>query len=548
MEIGLSISKQPGQAFYVTLVESLITAIQSGQLKPGQQLPPVRTMANLYHTSNSTVSRAYEVLLAQSYIRTSPKEGTYVSAVIPCSEMFSEPSKTQAEISPKQTVDLQKLSPLGSLLMKDSTIKLSDATSGLQAPSADCLPVAAWSRYLASAKQKHTSLLNSLNYGGMEFGLPELRNTLADYFRRSKGIHCGADQILIIAGSRFDLCCRTLIAPGDTAVVENPGYPVLREILKSHGARVIGAKVDSNGLIVENLHRLTEDAPNLKMVCVSPSQHDPTGVVMPLSRREELLQFASRKGCFIWENNFASQFRYTSAPLPAMKSIDRDDNVIFSGDFWMTMGPLAKLGYIVLPRRLVPVFQRLIALCGNNVSLLEQLALQQFIQDGQWERHILKTKAIYARKRQILLQSLEKYFGSSFSTPHESSAVHLMMTLNVRASQLDVLQAAAESGLTILSTENHYMHGRKPALEFLVRFSTLIDEEIDSRVKLFAHRLNFSLLDCRPRDSFRGAKPDFSATKSDARASKQSVDHDSYTHSFKNQLYESNLMTPTVLP
>ncbi len=539
MEIGLPIIKQPGQAFYVTLVESLITAIKNGQLKPGQQLPPVRTMANLYNTSNSTVSRAYEVLLAQSYIRTNPKEGTYVSLVIPCSEKFSEPSKEQADFSPKQIVDLQKLSPLGSLLMKNS--KLSDATSSLQAPSADCLPVAAWSKYLANAKQKHTSLLNSLNYGGMAFGLPELRNTLADYFRRSKGIQCRAEQILIIAGSRFDLCCRTLIAPGDTAVLENPGYPVLREILKSHGARVIGAKVDSNGLIVENLHRLTEDAPNLKMICVSPSQHDPTGVVMPLSRRQELLQFASRKGCFIWENNFASQFRYTSAPLPAMKSIDRNDSVIFSGDFWMTMGPLAKLGYIVLPQSLVPVFQRLIALCGNNVSLLEQLALQQFIQDGQWERHILKTKAVYARKRQVLLQSLEKHFGSSFSTPHESSAVHLMMTLNIRASQLDVLQAAAESGLTILSTENHYMYGRKPALEFLVRFSTLVDEEIDNRVKLFAHRLNFSLLGCRPRETFRG-------TKTDARASKSSAIHDSYGTVLKNHLYDSNLLTPIVLP
>jgi GntR family transcriptional regulator/MocR family aminotransferase len=136
---------------------------------------------------------------------------------------------------------------------------------------------------------------------------------------------------------------------------------------------------------------------------------------------ETSFKFANRKGCYIWESAFAAQFRYASAPLPALKSLDRNDNVIFSGDFWMTMGPLAKLGYVVLPQRLLPVFQRLLKLCGNNVAMVDQLALQQFIQDGQWERHILKTKTMYARKRQLLLQNLANIL-----------AIHFQLRTNLR--------------------------------------------------------------------------------------------------------------------
>lgn len=128
-----------------------------------------------------------------------------------------------------------------------------------------------------------------------------------------------------------------------------------------------------------------------------------TGGSMPLVRRRQLLEFAERKGCIIWEADSWRQFRYANSPIPSIKSLDASERVIYSGDFSMTMGPLLKLGFLVLPKTLVPLFQRLLDVTGNELSALEQSALQKFIEDGQWERLIQKTRAHYARGGQVVL-------------------------------------------------------------------------------------------------------------------------------------------------
>jgi GntR family transcriptional regulator/MocR family aminotransferase len=484
MEFNLAIERVNGKAFYKAIADAIAEAIESGQLLPGQQLPPARVLATHYQTSSSTAVRAYESLISMGYLETSPKEGTYVSYAF-----LSQDSQNQiGQVENTSVLSPNKVSPFGKRLLQGNMDNIKHGTVSIDFPSADLLPLGIWHQYISRAKNCYLSDPSFLNYSANEFGSIKLREAIADYLVRAKGIKCSASQIIITASMRLDIACRALITPGDLAIVENPGYPVLRRVLQSHGAELVAGRVDDNGLVVEELELLANIKHGLKLICVSPTHQDPTGVSLSLSRRKKLLDLAEQTDSFIWEADFDCQFRYASSPLPSLKGLDNYDRVIYSSAFWMSMGPMARLGFLVLPKQMIHIFELMMDVTGNDLSVLEQSALHDFIVDGQWERVIHKTRALYARKRQILIQSLLQLFGRLVSMPSESSAVHLLIQLDLNVNAEVVLDAAKECGMTFKSTSNYYLSGA-PKLEFMVQFANLNDSEIFDRVKSLAHKL-----------------------------------------------------------
>jgi len=240
--------------------------------------------------------------------------------------------------------------------------------------------------------------VRDLDYGRPE-GAAALRETLADYLRRARAVTCDPDQILIVSGSRqaLDLATRVLIDPGDRVALEEPHYHAARATLDAAGAKIESVPVDASGMEVDELARGKR---RFRLAFVTPSHQFPTGALMPLSRRLELLEWAERSGALIFEDDYDSEFRYRGRPVEALQAIDQRGSVLYAGTFSKSMFPGLRLGYLVVPRPLVGVFRSVKALLDVGCSTLSQLALADFIRDGHFERHLRRSRTRNAARRQ----------------------------------------------------------------------------------------------------------------------------------------------------
>jgi GntR family transcriptional regulator/MocR family aminotransferase len=390
----------PDTPLYRQLYDAVRDAVLAGTLQSGERVPATRNLAKHLNVSRNTVLEAFEQLFAEGYLETAQGKGTFVAEGI---AVLSDGQAVDKEIPLETPV----LSARGTLLAQSSLARMQEEVKPLafQAglPALAHFPWKLWTRLTTQAAEHLADDPQRMGYIHSA-GVPELRSALADYLRASRGVRCTADNVLIVSGTQhaIDLTVRLLVNPGEAVWLENPGYSSGHAVVKALGAKVVPVPVDADGLAFER-------APELgKLAYVTPSHQYPLGMTMSLRRRLALLEHAKTHNLWLFEDDYDSEFRYAGKPLAALQSLDSHQRVIYAGTLSKVLFPGLRLGYVVVPPALVDAFAAARALVDRTPPVLSQMTLALFIQEGHFARHIRRMRALYKKRRQVLLEHIQQ--------------------------------------------------------------------------------------------------------------------------------------------
>ena len=470
------------------IYRALRTSIVSGELAAGTRLPPTRTLAEQLALSRTTVLQAYEQLAAEGYIVGRTGSGSYVSAEAkpPAKRRAAarEPGAAQrrAELSRfAQRLEERRSRPLYSSYVSEQPPVAYDFRYGR--PSIADFPVRAWQRCIG--RRARAASVRAHDYGHPQ-GSPALRAALAEYLSRARGVAVDAEHLLIVTGSQqgLDLAARVLLDPGDTAVVEEPGYEGARRAFEAAAAKLVFVPADDDGLRSEDL---IGAAPRARVAHVTPSHHYPLGGIMPYARRVALLAWARRAGAYVVEDDYDGEYRFGGRPLEALKALDEEDRVIYLGTFSKVMYPALRVGYLALPDSLVEAFTRAKLVADGGGPMLEQDALADFIASGEFERHIRRARKRYAERRAVLLEALAKRLGDRVQVCGEDAGLHVVVrVLDEHApTSREIARRARQAGVGIYPVDSYYERPpRRPA--FVVGYGSVKPADIRAGVAKLA--------------------------------------------------------------
>jgi GntR family transcriptional regulator/MocR family aminotransferase len=442
-----------GQELGRWLYSELRAAILDARLKPGSRMPSTRGLAKQYALARGTVAAAFEQLKNEGYVDTMIGAGTFVSARLP-DESFPVPSGSPDPVVEQSNagLSLRGQSAVDGVRLLPASHSLGRAFRSYE-PAIDLFPVALWSRVAGRVLRNAPRSL----YGqGDARGYLPLRRAIAEYIGPARGVRCDADQIMITSGTQqaLDLVARLLLDPGDAAWLEDPGYPGALFAFRAAGAEVVPVPVDHEGLIVEEARY---QHPGARLAYVTPANQFPLGVTMSPRRRAELLDWAAGQNAWIIEDEYDAEYRYSGPPVPSLQSLDRSGCVIYVGTFTKMLFNALRLGFIVLPERLVEPFAAARSFLDRHPPTLEQAILTDFILEGHFGHHVRRMRQIYARRSHALCEASHLLAGRL----DVAQAVSGMRTLGwVRTGQTDSevagraralgLEVAALSDFTLL--------------------------------------------------------------------------------------------------
>ncbi|WP_088889255.1 PLP-dependent aminotransferase family protein [Leptolyngbya ohadii] len=485
MDLTITLDNQIDRPLHQQLYEELRQTILTGRLLPRQKLPSTRSLAQSLHISRTTVTQSYDRLLSEGYLESIVGSGTYVCAQLPDELLHSSPVETEQTLNS----DPIHLSCYGNHLSQTLFAlqpKLEQPISfRLGQLALQHFPIALWRKLLS-----RYCLASSdwLDYAADFQGYLPLRQAIAAYLSRSRAVQCTPQQIILTNGTQqaLDLVMRLLIDAGDGIVVEDPGYLSARRVFLSHQAVLAPVPVDESGLIVEKLAGL--DSTSLKLVYVTPSHQFPTGSILSLARRLELLAWAHQHHCLILEDDYDSEYRYGDRPIPALQGLDQSNSVIYIGTFSKVLFPSLRIGYLVVPPSLVFLFTQAKWLCDRQLPMLEQQVLTEFIEAGHLESHIRRMRSHYDQLRQTLVKALKTHLGDRVVILGEQAGIHIMVKLQTSWNDAEVIQRASEAGVGLESAQPYYLQGIDRG-EFILGYGDLDSETIAMGIDRLAQAL-----------------------------------------------------------
>ncbi|MEE4662849.1 MocR-like pyridoxine biosynthesis transcription factor PdxR [Pseudomonas viridiflava] len=405
MPIFLKPDRDHSTPIYRQLYQRLRECVADGRLRPGDRVPAVRALAAELNLARGTVEAAYQLLIGEGYLVPRGPAGTIVSPQLTAQ---ASPVQKGAAVVTTQPVIHPGTSPLALQM-------------GL--PALDAFPRKLWNR-LANWQLRHTGL-EGLVYPDAP-GYAPLRAAIARYLGISRGITCRPEQVFICAGYRacLDLISHTLMNRNDACWVEDPGYFRARNTLKQAGAHLVPVPVDECGLDVAQGVAL---APDARFAVLTPTHQSPLGMPLSLARRLALLEWANHQGSWIIEDDYDSEYRYLGKPLPALKSLDEQGRVLYTGTFSKVLFPGLRLAYLVVPAEQVAAFTFQADRLQNHCPLLQQATVATFLDEGHFARHLNKMRRLYAHRRQWLIEALNLQFGADLEINLQAGGMHLVV-------------------------------------------------------------------------------------------------------------------------
>ncbi len=450
-------------ALYQQIADRVRVAAIAGTIAPGTRLPSSRALSAQLGVARGTVDAAYAILAGEGAVETRGASGTIVSRQFGARPdgpvqrtLFATPEKT---IGPAPA-------PLPFRM-------------GL--PALDAFPRKLWSGLsvgIARALQP-----NDFGYPDPAGYLP-LRQAIAAYLRVARGIGCRPEQVIVAAGFQGALALvrRALLRPGDAVWVEDPGYTQARQALDAGGQKAVPVRVDRNGMRVA---AGVAAAPKARLALVTPTHQYPLGVALSLPRRLALLAWAAESDAWILEDDYDSEFRYTGHNLPALKSLDRADRVLFAGSFSKVLHPSLRLGYLVVPEELIDAFQRASRLLTAGQATLEQRIVAALIDRGHFARHLRRMRGLYAERRAALATALTDALGERVEIGLESGGMHLLARFPGADNDGELVRRAAAAGLAPMALSSLTMaHDNGQGL--LLNFANLPIETTNEAVRRLA--------------------------------------------------------------
>jgi GntR family transcriptional regulator / MocR family aminotransferase len=454
MELTLSLDHDSAVPLHRQVYAELRRSILSGRLLPGQRLPSTRSLALALAISRTTVTQSYEQLLSEGYLETRHGSGTFVCQ-LPDTLLQTEGIAAIAGPKPKPL----RLSNYAQSMQGDPLVLQTYPTAEISfrygRPALKQFPIALWRKLLSRNCNTDTAWLDYALDAQGDLGL---RTAIAHYLGRARAVQCDPERIVLTNGTQqaLDLILRVLIEPGDWIALEDPSYLSARKVFLSHSVNLLPIPVDASGLAIEQLISRTTANP-VRLLYVTPSHQFPTGATLSLSRRLALLQWAQQTGAMIIEDDYDSEYRYGDKPIPALQGLDSSDSVIYLGTFSKVLFPSLRIGYLVLPARLVPFITQAKWLSDRQLPMLEQKVLANFIEAGHLESHIRKMRSHYDRLRQTLVQALQQHFGSRVEILGEKAGIHVMVRFLLGMSGTEILARSLQAGVGIVPAGPCYL-------------------------------------------------------------------------------------------
>lgn len=433
------------------LTERLRHAIRTGSVPGGTRLLPSRDLASSLGVSRNTVIHALDQLTAEGYLEARPGAGTFVKATLASAAQCRRVRNTKH--APSQRA--------ARMLAQAPHVRRYDPTTAAFRPcipALDAFPVATWRRLASRALRLDAARLNYADPAGHR----PLREAIAHHLRQTRGITLDADHVVIVEGAQaaLALIASVLLDAGNAAWVEDPGYGAARAVLAVYDARVVPVPVDEQGLDVARARRL---APRAKLAYVTPSHQYPMGYTMSLSRRLELLAWASASDAFVVEDDYDSEFRFAGHTLPSLQALDDDGRVIYVGTFSKVLAPSLRVGYLIVPDRLLDYVQAARATTSLGAPTMEQAILAAFIQEGHFARHIRRMTALYEERYEALLRFVERYLGDRLRPVGAPMGMHVTALLDTPIEDRALSGAAGRAGLVLPSLSEHRIGASGPS-------------------------------------------------------------------------------------
>lgn len=473
---------------YRQIYEKLRTSVLEGRLRPGERLPSTRILASELNVSRTTVLLAYQELLAEGFIVGKVGAGTYVASELP--DMLAAQPRNASVCAESRNPLTSQLSGFGRRI--ESTFDRTVASWPVRSPdirydfhfgqpAVDWFPREAWRRLL-NQYAKNPSL-ETLGFGPPGGHLP-LREAIADYLYRARGISCSAEQVIIVSGSQqaIDFIARIFLDPGDKVAIEEPHYHAARQIFLTAGAKLVAIPVDTEGLVVSELEAR---GAGVRLLFTTPSHQFPSGVMMPLSRRLAMLQWAARSNAYVLEDDYNSEFRFGGRPIPAIQGLDRTERVIYIGTFSKALFPALRIGYIVAPPSLVRLFTSAKFFATGYAPTLEQKILADFIRAGAFDRHLRRVRRRATLRRDAVLSAFEDYFGDRATVLGSDGGLHVPVWFrDIATSEVPALvKRAAKKSVGIYSIAPYFLSPPKQG-GLLLGYASLSEKEIREGIGL----------------------------------------------------------------
>jgi GntR family transcriptional regulator / MocR family aminotransferase len=434
------------------IYDGLREGILGGALEPGTRLLSTREFAIQFNLARITVNNAFDQLKAEGYLEARTGDGTYVARTLP-DDLTGLSTSSRAAGETLKAPQVSSRSRFMTELWEGRVYqRVGLRPFQLDVPALDCFPLDLW-RKLESRHLGHGDILN-LTYGDPAGHLP-LRAAIATHLRAHRAMDCDAGQILITHGSRqgLNLAAQVLIDAGDPVWVEDPVCHDALTSFRLAGAGLVPVPIDEEGLNVAQGKRL---APRARLAYVCPSYHFPLGVTLSLSRRLALLEWASRTDAWIVEDDFDGEYRYVGRPLASLHGLDHEGRVIYVGTFSRALFPGLRLGYLVVPKGLMKAFTAARSLMDRGSSLVSQMTLADFMEEGHFHRHLRRMRLVNAQRRDALVSDLRKHLGHVLEVEAPEAGLHILSRLATGHRDTELAKRAAQEGIIVIPLSPYY--------------------------------------------------------------------------------------------
>ncbi len=448
-----SMEKTGGLPMYQYLYRCIREDILSGKLKEGERLPSKRSLAKNLNISVITVENAYAQLAVEGYINPQEKRGYFVAAVeqviTPARRLSAEPVSIQEKATP-----------------------FMDFSSGT-VPS-ETFPFTTWGRLLREviSRENNQKLLGAAD----GCGVLELRQAIADHLYAFRGMAVSPAQIVVGAGTEYlyQLLIQ-LLGREHRYAVEDPGYAKIRDIYAVGDVQCHAIPLDDSGMRVDLLRNS-----GASVAHITPAHHFPTGIVMPVGRRQHLLQWVEEGDRFIVEDDYDCEFRIGSRPVPTLQSVDTAGRVIYMNTFTKSLAPSFRISYMILPPALMERFQEKLGFYANTVSNFEQYTLAAFIGKGYFEKHINRMRVYYREKRNRVFAAMrESPLADRMLIRPDKAGMHFLVEFATDRDDLSVVAAAEAQGIRIFPLSHYYADpSAAPAHIFVMNYSNISVERL----------------------------------------------------------------------
>lgn len=425
------IDKTRTSSIYQQIYDQLASQIMQDVLKAGTKLPATRKLAEDLGISRNTVNKAYQQLLAEGYLISKEGSGYFVNNL---------PHPIHGKVVSHH------------LAPKRSTTPSPKYDLNYGCMSGDVFPHKSWRKCLNHALD-YLSSAQTLSYPD-HHGEPQLREAIAEYISQSRGVICDANQIIITSGLQYsmELIAHIFGHTSKVIAVDNPSYDGIRPIFKNHGFQICGLPVLPSGWDINSLEQTKAD-----LVYLTPSHQFPTGMVLPVSKRLELLNLAQKRNMYLLEDDYDGELRYSTNPIPSMHSLDREQRVIYLGTFSKSFGPNIRTAFIVFPHALMQKYQDMFERYHCQVPTINQLALAEFITSGEYAKHINRLCTEYKKRMQDFKQLVHEIFQDKVHLHGGEAGIHFLMDVISDSSTEDLIRSAQSIGLRLYSSKPLYL-------------------------------------------------------------------------------------------